>query len=117
MYLHPRLLSLASDVRWRIIISAVVGMLAVAAGVARRAIETERTNGADAGFVLFSWAHGTGDYVTAALAAKALYRNTGARRQLRRLLNRYVDVTAAAETDRSLLLCAHGASARHEPAR
>ena len=38
MYLHPRLLSLAVDVRWRIIISAVVGMLAVAAGVARLAV-------------------------------------------------------------------------------
>ena len=38
MYLHPRLLALASDVRWRIIISAVVGMLAVAAGVARLAV-------------------------------------------------------------------------------
>ena len=38
MYLHPRLLSLAADVRWRIIISAVVGMLAVAAGVARLAV-------------------------------------------------------------------------------
>ena len=38
MYLHPRLLSLAIDVRWRIIISAVVGMLAVAAGVARLAV-------------------------------------------------------------------------------
>ena len=38
MYLHPRLLSLAANVRWRIIISAVVGMLAVAAGVARLAV-------------------------------------------------------------------------------
>ena len=38
MYLHPRLLSLAADVRWRIIISAVVGMLAVSAGVARLAV-------------------------------------------------------------------------------
>ena len=38
MYLHPRLLSLAADVRWRIIISAVVGMLAAAAGVARLAV-------------------------------------------------------------------------------
>jgi len=38
MYLHPRLLSLAADVRWRIIISAVVGMLATAAGVARLAV-------------------------------------------------------------------------------
>ncbi len=38
MYLHPRLLSLAADVRWRIIVSAVVGMLATAAGVARLAV-------------------------------------------------------------------------------
>ena len=38
MYLHPRLLSLAMDVRWRIIVSAVVGMLAAAAGVARLAV-------------------------------------------------------------------------------
>ena len=38
MYLHPRLLSLAMDVRWRIIVSAVVGMLATAAGVARLAV-------------------------------------------------------------------------------
>ena len=38
MYLHPRLLALAADVRWRIIISAVVGLLAAAAGVARLAV-------------------------------------------------------------------------------
>ena len=38
MYLHPRLLSLALDVRWRIILSALVGMLAAAAGVARLAV-------------------------------------------------------------------------------
>ena len=38
MYLHPRLLSLAADVRWRIIISAVVGLMAVTAGVARLAV-------------------------------------------------------------------------------
>ena len=38
MYLHPRLLALAADVRWRIIISAIVGMLAVAAGVGRLAV-------------------------------------------------------------------------------
>ena len=38
MYLHPRLLALALDVRWRIIASALVGMLAAAAGVARLAV-------------------------------------------------------------------------------
>ena len=38
MYLHPRLLALAKGVRWRIILAAVVGMLAVIAGVARLAV-------------------------------------------------------------------------------
>ncbi|HIN23601.1 MAG TPA: thiol reductant ABC exporter subunit CydC [Dehalococcoidia bacterium] len=38
MYLHPRLLALAKGVRWRIILAAVVGMLAVVAGVARLAV-------------------------------------------------------------------------------
>ena len=38
MYLHPRLLALALDVRWRIIASALVGLLAAAAGVARLAV-------------------------------------------------------------------------------
>ena len=38
MYLHPRLLALAKGVRWRIIIAALVGMLAVAAGIARLAV-------------------------------------------------------------------------------
>ena len=37
MYLHPRLLVLAEGVRWRILFAAMVGMLAVAAGVARLA--------------------------------------------------------------------------------
>ena len=85
--------------------------------LARRASEIERMQGADAGMVIFSWAHRTGDYATAAMAVRALYRSTGARKQLSRLLNRYVDFTAAAETDRSLLLCTHGAWARHAPAR
>ena len=38
MYLHPRLLALAQGVRWRILFAAVVGMLAVVAGVARLAV-------------------------------------------------------------------------------
>ena len=38
MYLHPRLLALAKGGRWRIILAAVVGMLAVVAGVARLAV-------------------------------------------------------------------------------
>jgi ATP-binding cassette subfamily B protein len=38
MYLHPRLLALAKGVRGRIILAALVGMLAVAAGIARLAV-------------------------------------------------------------------------------
>ena len=38
MYLHPRLLALAKGVRWRIVLAALVGMLAVAAGIARLAV-------------------------------------------------------------------------------
>ena len=85
--------------------------------LAGRAREIERTKGVDAGFVIFAWAHRTGDYATAAKAVKALYRNTGARKKLHRLLNRHVNFTTAAETDRSLLLCTHGGWAHHEPAR
>ena len=84
--------------------------------LARKAIEIERTTGADAGSVIFSWAHRTGDHATAGMAVKALCRGNGARRELRGLLNRYVDSTGASETDRLLLLCTHGAWAGHEPA-
>lgn len=38
MYLHPRLLALAIGVRWRILLAALVGMLAAAAGIARLAV-------------------------------------------------------------------------------
>jgi len=38
MYLHPRLLALAKGVRWRIVLAALVGMLAAAAGIARLAV-------------------------------------------------------------------------------
>ena len=38
MYLHPRLLALAKGVRSRIFLAALVGMLAVAAGIARLAV-------------------------------------------------------------------------------
>ena len=85
--------------------------------LARKAIEIERDKGADAGSVIFSWAHRTGDHATAGMAVKALYRGNGARRELRKLLNQYVDFAGAAETDRALLLCGHGPWAGHEPAR
>ncbi len=38
MYLHPRLIAMAGEVRWRILVAALIGLLAVAAGIARLAI-------------------------------------------------------------------------------
>lgn len=74
--------------------------------LARQASRLEQTAAADASSVIFSWARRTGDYVTASMAVKALYRGTGARAILSRALNQNVDFASATETDRSLLhLC------------
>jgi Zn-dependent peptidase ImmA (M78 family) len=75
--------------------------------LARRASEIERAAGADASAVIFSWARQTGDYATATMAVRALYRSSGARKELRRLFDAYVDVAAASETDQALLRCVH----------
>ena len=87
--------------------------------LARRAAELERNTGANASTLIFAWARRTpslGNYQTATLAVKALYRSTGARRQLRQLFDQYVDIAAATETDRALLRCVFGESERHEAA-
>jgi hypothetical protein len=76
--------------------------------LARRASVVERQTGADASTVIFAWARRTGDYGTATLAVTALYRHLGARRRLRELFDRNVDLSAAAETDRALLRCVYG---------
>ena len=72
--------------------------------LARQASSIERESGADASAVIFAWARKTGDYATATMAVKALYRNVGARRQLRELFAQHVNVADAGETDRALLL-------------
>lgn len=83
--------------------------------LARQASTIERKNGADASAVIFAWARKTGDYATATMAVKALYRNVGARRQLRELFSQRVDIADASETDRALLLlCAPGSLAVNE---
>lgn len=85
--------------------------------LARRASELERRTGADASAVIFGWARrigSSGSYQTATLAVKALYRGTGARRELRKLFDQYVDLAAATETDRALLRCIYGEPERHE---
>ncbi len=75
--------------------------------LARRASDLERAIGVDASSLIFTWARRVGDYATATMAVKALYRNVGARRLLRELFARHVDIEGAPESDRSLLNCVH----------
>ena len=87
--------------------------------LARQASELERRTGADASMVIFAWARRVAtpsSYQMATLAAKALYRGSGARRLLRLLFDQHVDLTAATETDRALLRCIYGEPERHEAA-
>ena len=76
--------------------------------LATQAARLESDTGADAGMLLFAWAAQTGDYATATMAVKALYRGSGARRKLREHFDRHVDLASANETDRALLRCIHG---------
>lgn len=86
--------------------------------LARKASSIERESRADASAVIFAWARRTGDYATATMAVKALYRNVGARRQLRALFAEHVAIADASETDRALLLlCAPAPSAVNEGSR
>lgn len=86
--------------------------------LARQASRIERESSADASAVIFAWARRTGDYATATMAVKALYRNVGARRQLREFFGQHVDISEAGETDRALLLlCAPAPLAVNEGPR
>lgn len=76
--------------------------------LARHAIASERQIGAEASAIIFAWARRTGEYETASMAVKALYRNSGARNRLRDHFDRHVDIDAATETDRGLLRCVSG---------
>ena len=84
--------------------------------LATQAVELERKTGADASVLIFAWAARTGDYGTATLAVRALYRDSGARRQLRQHFDRHVDLESASESDYALLHCVHGASECNETA-
>lgn len=77
-------------------------------GLARRASEFEDRTGADASTLIFTWARRTGDYATATMAVKALYRHVGARRKLREFFDRHIDLSSATDTDRALLRCVNG---------
>jgi len=86
--------------------------------LARQASVIERQSGADASAVIFAWARRTGDYATATMAVKALYRTVGARRKLREYFAEHVEIANASETDRALLLlCSSASSAVNEGPR
>ena len=76
--------------------------------LASDASEIEHKSGTDASMIIFAWASRTHDYARASMAVKALYRGSGARRQLRQHFGRHVDIDAATETDRALLRCVYG---------
>ena len=76
--------------------------------LAKGASEIEGATGTDASMIIFAWASLTRDYARASMAVKALYRGSGARRQLRKYFERHVDIDAANETDRALLRCVYG---------
>lgn len=76
--------------------------------LAEDALQIERSTGADASTVIFAWAARSGDYPTASMAVKALYRGSGAKRRLQEHLERHVDAKAATESDQALLRCARG---------
>jgi hypothetical protein len=76
--------------------------------IASNALRLERESGADASIAIFAWASRTGDYATASMAVKALYRGSGAMRKLRTHLQRHVDPETASESDRGLLRCLSG---------
>lgn len=76
--------------------------------LARQANEIESREGVDATRIILDWARRHGNYQTATLALKALYRATGARKKLRQLFEQHVDIEAANDTDRALLRCVCG---------
>lgn len=78
--------------------------------LAQQAFAQERATGADASYLIFSWARFNRDYTKASMAVKALYRGSGARLKLRQHFDQYVDLDAATESDRNLLRCVYGDS-------
>lgn len=76
--------------------------------LATDALAIERSTGADASAVIFSWATETGDYAAASMAVRALYHGSGARRRLQEHLETNIDADAATESDRTLLRCVRG---------
>lgn len=82
--------------------------------LAQNAYDLEHKTGAEAGFLIWSWARQTKNYAQATMAVKALYRGQGGRTTLRRYFDRFIDLDLASESDRSLLRCVYGDPAHNE---
>ncbi len=82
--------------------------------LARNAAQLERKIGADASVIISAWAAANRDYAKASMAWRALYRGSGARRQLRQHFDLHVDLEAMSESDRNLLRCIYGDQERDE---
>ncbi len=76
--------------------------------LAQNAANLESERGADAGAIIYAWASRARDYSQASMAVKALYRDSGAFRLLRRHFESNVNIENASETDRALLGCVLG---------
>lgn len=76
--------------------------------IANEAARHESQTGADATTIIYSWARRSGDYRTATMAVKALYRASGGRALLREFFDQHVDLDSATDTDQQLLRCVYG---------
>lgn len=85
--------------------------------LAHAAVQIERQLGADASAIIFAWARSTRDYAMAKMAVKALFRESGGQKSIRRHFDRFVDCDSANESDRDLLRCVHGDPDRNETSR
>lgn len=82
--------------------------------IASQAARAERETGADASMIISAWAAETLNYPKAAMAWKALYRDSGARRLISQYFNRQLNLALTTETDRLLLRCVYGKPERDE---
>ncbi len=78
-----------------------------ARALAEKASQIEAETGADASYMIYRWAAKTLDYPMAAAAVRALYRASGAQRQLSDLYLANVHAIDASESDMGLLQCVY----------
>lgn len=73
--------------------------------LALQALSEEKKLSIDASLIIWSWARKSGDFVLASMATKALYRNKGGKRLIRKHFDEHVNTIDAPDSDRTLLRC------------